>query len=571
MEIVKGKKTFFRYWRGILVGMTAMACLIGTSYLNLSTQTDDFIKWGSPDETANYVFTKLYAQEGRLSIPEKYNVLLKDIVHPRSFWADQGLLKPMSFLGLPLFYGTIAHFSTYKIIPFLTPLMAAVGIIYFYLLIKLLFDRNTALVSAMMLAVFPVYTYYSSRSMFHNVLFLVFIIISMYCLMLMNREAPKPKDFVSPDRPNLAYPNWLAAGLSGFFLAMAISTRTSELIWLGPGLLILWLFNIKKTGIIKPIILILAMIITLGPVLHWNQALNGAAWRTGYAQVNNSFVNIGQPKTETFTTLGKAKEFIARVTETVFMFGIKPKTSLKLFFEYSNLYIWLFPAALAGFSSRLLRYKSIKKGHIAYALTLAVISAILIIYYGSWDFHDNPDASKITIGNSYTRYWLPIYLGLIPLAALLLVNLTRWIRSYSLVWTVRFAVIALIAIVSLQEVWAGSDEGLKSLIAKNQESREQWQLVLANTERNAVIITRYHDKLMFPERKVILGLFDDDNMIREYAHMTKLLPTYYLNFTLPAKDFKYLNDRRLKSAGLRIKLVKQVNDSFSLYKLSLIK
>lgn len=571
METVKGKKTFFRYWRGILVAIVAISCLIGTSYFNLSTQTDDFIKWTSPDETANYVFTKLYAQEGRLSIPEKYNLLLKDIVHPRSFMADQGQLKPMSFLGLPLFYGTIAHFTTYKVIPFLTPFMAAIGVIYFYLLIKLIFDRNTALISALLLATFPIYTYYASRSMFHNVLFFVFVIISLYCSVLMNRQESKPKDFVSPERPNLSYKSWLSAGLAGFFIAMAASTRTSEMVWFGPALALLWLFNVKRTGVIKLVILILSFVITMGPVFHWNQALNGAPWRTGYVNVNNSFVNIGQAKADNFSTIAKAKEFASRVINTVFYFGIKPGQSAKTFINYLQLFVWLVPAALAGFLTWIWRFRVISKGQIAYMMALALISAILIIYYGSWDFHDNPDATKFTIGNSYTRYWLPIYAGLIPIASLMLINSTRWIRSYNLVWTVRLAVILVLAVININEVWAGSEEGLKNLITKSQESRVQWQLVLANTERNAVIITRYHDKLMFPERKVILGLFDDDNMIREYAHMVKLLPTYYLNFTLPASDFKYLNDRRLKKAGLQIKLVKQVNDSFSLYKLSLNK
>ena len=87
------------------------------------------------------------------------------------------------------------------------------------------------------------------------------------------------------------------------------------------------------------------------------------------------------------------------------------------------------------------------------------------------------------------------------------------------------------------------------------------------TESNAVIITRYHDKLFFPERKVIVGLFNDDNMNMRYAQLVDYLPVYYYNFTFPQKDVKYLNQSKLPKAGLRIEKIERVGD-FSLYKLT---
>ena len=73
--------------------------------------------------------------------------------------------------------------------------------------------------------------------------------------------------------------------------------------------------------------------------------------------------------------------------------------------------------------------------------------------------------------------------------------------------------------------------------------------------------------MFFPERKVIVGLFDDKNMIAEYANLVNLLPVYYYNFTLPPRDFEYLNNRRLAEAGLQIEKVEQVTDDFTLYRL----
>ncbi|MEK7097379.1 MAG: hypothetical protein AAB906_00855, partial [Patescibacteria group bacterium] len=77
--------------------------------------------------------------------------------------------------------------------------------------------------------------------------------------------------------------------------------------------------------------------------------------------------------------------------------------------------------------------------------------------------------------------------------------------------------------------------------------------------------------LFFPERKVIMGLFTDDNMNREYAKLAKLIPVYYYNFTFPEKDIDYLNNKRLPQFGLEIKEVEKISDSFTLYKLDLKK
>ncbi len=113
----------------------------------------------------------------------------------------------------------------------------------------------------------------------------------------------------------------------------------------------------------------------------------------------------------------------------------------------------------------------------------------------------------------------------------------------------------------------GSDEGLIYLAQRQKNAKIEWSKILGSTESNSVIITQYHDKLLFPERKVIVGLFDDPNMINEYASISKLIPTYYYNFTFSNNDLNYLNARRLFNAGLNIQPVKMITKDFTLYKL----
>ena len=129
------------------------------------------------------------------------------------------------------------------------------------------------------------------------------------------------------------------------------------------------------------------------------------------------------------------------------------------------------------------------------------------------------------------------------------------------------AIVSLISFVSIGFVLSGSAEGLVYLAQKQTQDRQVWEEVIKLTEGNAVIITKYHDKLLFPERKVIIGMFDDPNMTAFYAKLIDYLPVYYFNFTFPPKDMEYLNTRRLYEQGMSILEVKKITSDFTLYKL----
>ena len=127
--------------------------------------------------------------------------------------------------------------------------------------------------------------------------------------------------------------------------------------------------------------------------------------------------------------------------------------------------------------------------------------------------------------------------------------------------------VILITFTSVQFVLIGSDEGLIQTASRQIDSKKEWNEILELTETNSTVITLYHDKLLFPERKVIVGLFTDASMNKQYAKLAEMLPLYYYNFTLPQKDLDYLNDRKLKDVGLDIHVVKRINKDFTLYKL----
>jgi hypothetical protein len=563
----KFTKNFWHYL--VLVILSAFFFLGVFSYVHF-LQKDGFIKRDSPDETANYIFTKLYADEGKLAIFEKYNLYAGDIMHPRSMRSDAGKIKPVSFLGIILIYGKIASIVDYKIIPYLTPILASVGIIYFYLLIKIIFGRSNALISAFLLVSFPVYAYYSARSMFHNVLFVALLIMSLYYSISM---APKKNKRGSASFKEAKPLKLLYACLAGGFLGLVVITRASEILWLLPLFFVLWMFNFKKVDLVKLILFLSFLFLAILPMFYWNEILYGAPLAGGYPEMNSAIKNIAsesaQVLKEGFGRSGVSyKNYFIDLKNNIFYFGFQPRQSLKMFYYYfAKMFWWLFWPAFFGFLLFLFKIKKWSKRHWAYLISYFIISLILLFYYGSWKFHDNPDPESFTIGNSYTRYWLPLYLGAMPFASMFIIKLTKLFKKRFFIAVSQVVLIILIFFVSLKLTLIGSEEGLVLAAAKINESKHQYEKVLELTENNAAIITFYHDKLFFPERKVIIGLFNDSNMLKEYAKLVNYLPVYYYNFTLPEKDFNYLNGNKLGEYGLHLEKVEKITSDFTLYKL----
>jgi hypothetical protein len=127
--------------------------------------------------------------------------------------------------------------------------------------------------------------------------------------------------------------------------------------------------------------------------------------------------------------------------------------------------------------------------------------------------------------------------------------------------------ILILALSSLSFVLFGSSEGLIFSRYSYFYDQNSVNLVISETENNAIILTKYHDKLLFPQRKVIVATFPDNDLSKQLEKLIEKYPIYYYHFKLPEKDIKYLNERRLPPYGLNINLIRDVDDTFSLYKI----
>ena len=592
-----------KYANLLIVSLLALVFFVSTASFNYLAQGKDYIKWSSPDETANYFFAERLSTTGQLAYFDRANIIGDNLVMPRSVRSDSGWLKPVSFLGIILIYGSLAAIFGTVIIPFLTPFFAALGIILFYLIVRRLFSERVGLWSAFLLAGFPVYVYYTVRAMFHNVLFIVLLLAGIYFFLLAlgakkksqiaaeeydipADEASTPKSFWRWSLPARQWWKIMAIFISGLFIGLALITRTSEFLWLAPCLFLIWIFYARRIGLTKTLIFIAGVFLALLPTAYYNQILYGSFMHGGYNEMNRSLDDLalsgGELLKSTWQSrLEYCRHFAGTIFRNVFYFGFKSEQSLEMAKRYI---LDMFPVLFYGGLSGLLILTvnncfRFRKKHLVYVLCGLVSAVILVFYYGSWKFNDNPDPTRFTIGNSYTRYWLPIYLFLMPLTALVLIRTSNALllisnktkaRVRRLIATgLQILVVTAFIFSSIFFVLFGSEEGLAYLYYNNQAEKINAQRIWGLTEPTAVIITRYYDKFFWPERRVIMSTIPETEVLSATAKLARYYPVYYYNFFWNEADVNYLNERKFSAYGLVLKLVEKTGTQFGLYKLEL--
>jgi len=249
-----------------LLAICSLLFFIIYSYIAI-VATDKFV---SPDEVANYKFAQLYSQTGELSYSEDLNDIAEGIIYPRGSVFTDGKVTSTKFLGFQVINGTIAIIIP-EIIRFLTPLLAIVGALFFYFLIRDVFNSKIALLSYFLLLILPTYWYWSSLSMFENIAGCVMMIISFrYFFNLLNTY--KMSYYI----------------LFGLFFGISLFIRPDYILVVIP-LTIILLWNIRKINKLNIIWTLIAIIGSIGPFFILNNKLYGSPLITGqHVQYNIS-------------------------------------------------------------------------------------------------------------------------------------------------------------------------------------------------------------------------------------------------------------------------------------------
>lgn len=534
------------------------------SYFNLlvASPQDDFFnradspKFSSPDETANYFWITQFAKGQPLYYFEELNGLGTNLIHPRSMNTLQGKITPGSFLGMTLIYGSLAKIFGTPIVPYLTPLFSVLGLIFFYLLIKHLFhSRHIALISTALLSFFPAWFYYSARGMYHNILFLSLFMIGAFILF---------KSF-QLKKPALINPLYL---LSGFLIGLSIITRTAEVVWLAATILILFIINFKRIHWPGFILFLSGLWLPALFLLYHNQILYGAFISAGYRAVVPAGGLVEAIRTG----------ILFQILVTPFGFDIKSILISAYNYLYNFLPYWSAPAVIGGFLFAVLPNSMINisyKKRIVYLIYFALTTVYLLIFYGSWRITDRIDNQTLSLGTSYLRYWLPIYLLSLPFIATLIWYFAKFITSFRLKLKSTYQVlislmlIVLLLMPSINLVFRATDESL--FLLKNL-STARIKSTLINkviSQDDITVIYKQADKIFFPERRKIITELVVPADYAAVANLARFRNVYFYTFAPP--DFvEFISGRDFEPHGLTIHSGQQVLGTDWLYRISLI-
>ena len=477
-----------------------------------------------PDETANYFWIANYAKTGDLAVPEPLNSAAKNQIHPRSFNVrPDGALVPGSFLGLILFYGLLAKIFGLNLIIYPTPFLALFGVLAFFGVIKRIFDQKVALLAAILMLFHPAWWYYSAAPTLPNVSFISFLLISLYFLI-------KDKD---ADRLKFG-----PVFFSAFFAGLAFSFRPSEFLWLGALYLAIFFWFREKIKIRQVILFLTVVVLAVLPSVVWQQVLYGDFLASGYSQLQEG--------------ASASNCSVCQLTNSLLLpFGFHPNLIIHNFWNHYVSRTWWFSLlALLGLAAFLTAKRGQKDEIFGYGLFGLFLMIWLAIYYGSWQFSDLLTVNLNTLGLSYIRYWLPLFILVLPFAALALLWLTSLFRGR---WKTLVLILLLAGLFyqSAGLVLTAKPDSLLPVRERIAEYENIAGLVNILMPPDAVIIAVRKDKVFFPERKVI-HTFNALSLNQEILGLLPALfekaPVYYYALgPEPALDL---------GEGLKLELIK---------------
>ncbi len=491
-------------------------------------------RFNTPDEVVNSFFSERLANGENLRAPAPLNKIAGEtIVRPRWVHILDNDIVLAGFIGFPLILAIFGWVFSVSVLPFITPIFAIFGLGALYLLGRDLINRRAAWLIIILTSVTPAYWYYHSRSFFHNALFFDLVLVGMWLWY----QALKKQKII-----------WYL--LTGLILGLAISVRSSEVFWLATA------FGVWSAYCYKQIIwryiawLVLGLILGIAPVLVVNYLTYGQLFIVGYS----GGITLPAAGGESIT------KFISQV---ILPFGFHPRVMWQIFLHYIVQFSWWwFILVLVGTGYVIKKWQTLSQEVKGLFLMSLVVSAWLLVVYGSWWFSDNPDPTAVTLGSSYVRYFLPLYiLGLWP-ASFYLADL--WLKKYGRI--IVSSIIIIFITLSANLVLWGKDEGLVFLQQRLWQFENVSRVVQGITPSDSVIVAPGRtDKFFWPERQVIVSFAS----IREYQAVGRLvkagIPVYLFNLTFSEVQLVEWQNK-LKIADLELKLEKDNLLEHSLYK-----
>lgn len=504
------------------------------------------LRFNSPDESANYFFTGIFRQFTQLWAFDELNLTAPGLIHPRSIRVVDDFLVPGSFLGLPVIFGSAAKVFSMAVVPFLTPLAGVLAALAWGALIAKCFNRRVGIWSAALLLVNPAWWYGSSRPLMPNVLFMSLTIGGAWFLL----AAPIASALNRRKLTGLRLLRLSDGAIGGILLALALAVRMSEAYWMTLVAVVLLIANRKNLPWPRLLTAAGAGGIVLASFLVMQQAAYGSVFATGYGDLSQGvFVPVSG---------GWGNAMFGPLRPWLFPLGFVPRTALTHFMRYGIAFFWWWSAAVTvavGAAGAVLFHRwrdsgLLSRKAVIFALSAIVATSWLVAFYGSWTISDNPDVTKVTIGSSYLRYWLPIFVfSTVPLAWLVSEGLGRLEGKRR--WAAAIVIFCAAVAASAVTVFGSEQEGLLALRQTLIRDDAQVRTILAKTPPGSLIVVDRADKLLFPARSVMYPLRSESTYVA-LPKLAKKTKVFYFGITFPEQDLEYLRREKLAKLGLTI-------------------
>ncbi len=512
-----------------------MLVVYSSLYLSLRPAmfNNDMWIFNTPDETANYYFIQQATLTSQFQAYEPLNELSGDLnlVHPRSTTVVDNYLMPGSLLGFLLIMRLFARIFSLGVVPVVIPILSVITVIYYYKLIRLVFTQRVAFYSALSLYVLPAFWYYSSRSLFNNLMFIDLLIIGLYYLISYYTVSKSYKLVVS-----------------AILLGLALTVRTTDLIWVVAMVFLIIIFNYHQFKPSQFIALVLFGALAFVPVLAYQQHLYGNPLTTGYTP---------QLAEQTAHSLNY---YLALAQKLFLPFGLNLKNiGLNVYHYGLKMFWWYLIPAIMGACILLVKWfrGKLPAKQRAYCILSLVVCSLILLSYGSWWFYNNLMA-KALIGSSQVRYFLPIYILSLPFMVSALISAVKQFKFQTVKYVVSIMLIAGVVYLSVNSVLFQGEESLTAIAGTISEYHGINKQVRQLTEHDAVIVSSYNDKVFFPKRKVIVYW----RQLEYLANISQLSDyvSIYL-YSINPEDVEYVS----ANSDLYLDVIKQINQTETLY------
>lgn len=459
----------------------------------------------TPDENVNLFYTRYVAENDSVVYSDPINTALASgAVRCRGMTYWQGKVVPNLFFGMYFIYGgfgkvfRLLHLPENSVL-YLNPLFAVLGVWLLYFLVDEVFDARAALLSACLLFVLPPYWYWASL-FFSNILGVVlFIAALLFSFKALNRERPA---FYC---------------LAGLFYGLALFVRP-DLVYLYPSVAVLMLFRWRSLRVKYLALAALAFALAMAPLLLFNRYLYGGFLKTG--------------------------QHLALSWK-----GVVPPAGKKPNYLGENIDLLISAVPLCLFSLAGLLHCLRKREHLDYLLLLP----LPVFLFGYFFLTGEPGRFELIVHNSYVRYFIPVYVLLLPLFAVFLLRVVRGRYLVSLALVVFVALCVSTAYTGVLDTRKAAID----LSAKADSIRSQ-------TEEDAVIFVNSLDKILFPRRKVSLYNFSEASAENVASLSSRLLdmevPVYLI---LERASYANLFSRLLEKNGCVMSLIDSSNRLYS--------